>query len=329
MRRKSYLVGDRFPRTTPQIQGSKEANATSSLPTRHLLSRIHMLDSQSIGDRLSLLQLQRNYGNRYVQRIVRLSRERQANISLTHDENQSHQIIVAPSNIVQCWKPKGHEQLTKTAVEKTLSNFEGFKFDEPALNKLISYSTDMDMKIIELIFNVGSKLVPLFSRQKQKKLKALQKYYAQHAERAQHHGEGGLYAMPPAQAAVENLKLQKRYEAQARMIFQQLSKTFHSTKECESTKSSVRESILSILGDALHIAQDRGAHGEGAAGHGHAREILEGINPDDKGKNADGYENAQRNTELLVLDASDMLYKLLNERYSRTCAFVQKNEVNT
>ena len=96
-------------------------------------------------------------------------------------------------------------------------------------------------------------------------------------------------------------------------------------KECESTKAAVKDSAFSILGDALHIAQDRGAHGEGAAGEGHAGELLRGINPDSKEQNQEGYVNAQRNTELVLLNASDLLLKLLDMRYKRTCSFVRRS----
>lgn len=116
---------------------------------------------------------------------------------------------------------------------------------------------------------------------------------------------------------------------EARIAFGRLNRQFHSIQECESVKGSAREIILDRLGNAMHVAQDRGAHGEGATDLGHAKEILEGVNPDSPEENCDGYIAAQRNTELLSLRTGDMLCKLLDKHFSRSCSFVREAEVHT
>jgi hypothetical protein len=54
------------------------------------------------------------------------------------------------------------------------------------------------------------------------------------------------------------------------------------------------------LGDALHIAQDRGSHWEGAKGMGHDdprhKHLILGWSPDNLQDNPEGYQRALRNT---------------------------------
>lgn len=130
-------------------------------------------------------------------------------------------------------------------------------------------------------------------------------HYSKNPERAKDHGEGGLYSISKSSAVPVNEKHQAQYEIKARKEFDKLNWKFSSEKECRETKSKAREVVLKELGDTLHIAQDRGSHGEGAIGWGHDNT---NINCDDPDENRIGYEEAQKNTEEVLSRASDFLY---------------------
>jgi hypothetical protein len=121
------------------------------------------------------------------------------------------------------------------------------------------------------------------------------------------HGEGGQYEVEDIDAARgANLALQD----------QRLREAIYAYREWK--ESGVARSgglpphrVFEKLGDALHIAQDRGAHWEGAKGFGHDdprhKHMLFGWSPDDKNDNKvdsppagydkSGYNNAVRFTQ--------------------------------
>ncbi|KMY66929.1 hypothetical protein AAU61_13235 [Desulfocarbo indianensis] len=71
---------------------------------------------------------------------------------------------------------------------------------------------------------------------------------------------------------------------------------------------SNREGVYENLGDALHVAQDRGAHGEGARGEGHDQDRY---NPDNPTENPGGYQEAENNTRGVMTRARDILMVIL------------------
>jgi hypothetical protein len=242
---------------------------------------------------------------------------------LTHvvqqDQGASEQ-----QHLIQRWSLEAHESLTNEGIQKLFPFFLDFKMDSEALSTLVVLSHEMDRRLAELWFNIGAVTA--------KSPKAISEFYRKQPERAKNHGEGGMYSSSRSEAAALNEEHQEGYERRAEEAFQSLPQVFHSFPECESTRSSVREKVLTQLGNALHVAQDRGAHGEGAFGLGHQKALSDRkfnseFDPDDPASNSEGFLEAQRNTELVLLRAFSILHKLLDTRYARTCNVVEPAQV--
>jgi hypothetical protein len=245
---------------------------------------------------------------------------------LTHvvQQNKSH---FRSRPVIQCWGPGVHEELTENGVKQIFSDYPGFKMNREALSKLVSYSASMDFNPPEISFNWRAELAaetyeaigpilggghpPSKERIEARKVKAyrsLVAHYKKNPEHAKNHGEGGLYCMSKSEAAKVNKDHQMQYERKAAREFNKLEWEFHSEKDCHKTKSEARQVVLKELGDALHIAQDRGAHGEGAVYEGHGREIFESdFDPDDIKRNKAGYVEAKKNTDEVLLNVSHFL----------------------
>jgi len=176
----------------------------------------------------------------------------------------------------------------------------------------------MDFKLPELWFN----FIGLFKKGSHKKLV---EYYKKNEQRARNHGEGGLYSMSVPSAAAINEAHQQQYEKQARAEFNKLAWDFRSEKECIGTKERARLDVLNPLGDALHVAQDRGAHGGGAEGWGHDAKSFK---CDDSSSNTIGLAEARVNTARVLKSAEDMLYRIF-DRVIRFTAYKGPAEVHT
>jgi hypothetical protein len=107
------------------------------------------------------------------------------------------------------------------------------------------------------------------------------------------HGEGGMYEIEIGPARAINEGVQKERLERAISAY----RTWKERGEGEPMPAAVIEN----LGDALHIAQDRGSHWEGAKGMGHDdprhKHMLFGWSPDDPTDNPDGYTTAVLNTK--------------------------------
>ena len=179
---RDYGVATKAAATPRQPKGMAESvNST----------RVHTVVRPS-GAAGELLRLQRQHGNRFVQQFLSVSGERGAKPSWSPAIEQARSSERSESEtlhryqfpeLIQRWGPGDHKQLTTASAKQLLASFEGFTMDEAALNELARCATDMDLKIGELLFNFGGKLVPLTARQKARKLEALKKYYAQHPAR--------------------------------------------------------------------------------------------------------------------------------------------------
>ena len=262
---------------------------------------------------------------------------------LTHVVQQNNNANFKKEHVIQRWDAAGHRNLTEKGIKKIFLDDKGLKKDKEALNSIADYSSNMDYKKDEIEFNwKGLKIItkakpepppPLgspYQRTEEEKrkvkiylIKKLINHYKQNQDNARNHGEGGLYYMSERKAAAENVAQQMHYELDAWRAFQKLSQVFPSWEKCKQVKSTVRENVFKVLGDALHIAQDRGAHGEGARLSGHALEIwTDGkFEPDNESVNSKGYEKALRNTELLLVRAFEILNKLLDIKYLKVCTF--------
>lgn len=236
---------------------------------------------------------------------------------LTHVVQQRNS-VARRKGLIQKWGVSGHENLTETALNKTMSSFDGFEMDTQALETLKRYSTEMDTRFPAICFNLPAVLIGDHEK--------LVKHYSSNKGEAQNHGEGGLYSLEPAAAKEVNLEKQNQYENAARISWKTTQRRFSSMDECFRAKSSGRDNALAGLGYALHVAQDRGSHGEGAVGQGHDRK---GFSPDNRSVNAEGWKQAKMNADLVILRASDILYKLLDKKWSRTCSFTRPAEVRT
>jgi len=110
------------------------------------------------------------------------------------------------------------------------------------------------------------------------------------------HGEGGMYEMEigPARAINEGVQ-NERLEAAI---------SAYKTWKERGEGGPMPAAVIENLGDALHIAQDRGSHWEGAKGMGHDdprhKHMLFGWSPDDPRDNPDGYWRARENTSAVL-----------------------------
>jgi hypothetical protein len=244
------------------------------------------------------------------------------------EELQAKKSVVSPSinrfiplenssnNIIQRWGVSDHEELTGSVTNKTMTFFEGFEIDKNALETFKGYSTEMNRRFPAIYFNLPAVIISSHDK--------LTKHYMANSTEAQNHGEGGLYSYDLAKAKGINLAHQKKYEDKARKSWEMTQRKFSSFDECFRIKKKGRLDALNSLGYALHIAQDRGSHGEGAIGNGHDRPDFK---PDNPGVNKEGWKQAQQNTELAILRSSDILYKLLDNRWSRTCSYTTTPKV--
>lgn len=262
---------------------------------------------------------------------------------LTHIIQQEGSQIVS-NKTIQRWGPGVHERLTRDEIEN-YPLLKSLKKDAQTYDKLLKQSTDMDLRFPELWFNFRGLLIkksgekrgdPFSDRSsfpndeflKTRAERALQSHYAANPEKARNHGEGGLYSANVPKSVEINKAHEYKYVTEARNALKMTTRNFSSYTECERTKKFAHDVMLRALGDAFHVAQDRGSHGEGAVNCGHHRELTtEGFEPDNPGINTQGYLSAKRNTELLVMVVEDILRVLLDEKYRRTCSYVRPSEV--
>ncbi|MEO0078371.1 MAG: DUF4157 domain-containing protein [candidate division WOR-3 bacterium] len=110
------------------------------------------------------------------------------------------------------------------------------------------------------------------------------------------HGEGGNYELSFSAARPRNEARQDEYRQAASSLYNEWKRTSNGTRI-----GTPPEEVSDRLGDAMHVAQDRGAHWEGAQNMGHAdprvRFMFAGWSPDDPSDNRQGYQNAKRYTE--------------------------------
>jgi hypothetical protein len=220
---------------------------------------------------------------------------------LTHVVQQRKKVA---KESVQRWGPGGHYSLTTNAVNDV--------FDQPSpsfRNILGGSATKMDMKIPEIKFNLGGKIIGGLPLDETTRIRLLQNHYLNNQFNARNHGEGGCYLQNEATARGINFRQQDYYLNKARSQ----ERLFRLAPP--PAKYPLALPILYDVGDAAHIAQDRGSHGEGAKGRGHAWEILTGKNPDDKSVNATGYKTAEFNTKTVLYSVYSLLRSIFNLKF--------------
>ncbi len=221
---------------------------------------------------------------------------------LTHVIQQGNSRLGSDGNL-QRWEPKDHMKITQERTRKIFyEKFPHSVMDIDKLVDLMSASFYMDFKKPEIEFNVIGIGICIGSVvgmvEKESALKILQYHYSKNFTRALNHGEGGCYIVDDeVVSGAVNTDRQNYYADKAIRLFRG-----------HADEDDVRDSI----GDALHVAQDRGAHGEGAKGKGHAREIIDGTNPDDISSNKIGYEKAKKNTDDVLHRVENILGNILS-----------------
>jgi hypothetical protein len=113
------------------------------------------------------------------------------------------------------------------------------------------------------------------------------------------HGESYNYdpAIPDAECVALNVSRQRMYMWKA-VSFARRQQALQRQGATVAKQGSAADDMFAALGDACHVAQDRGSHGEGIAGRGHSR--TDGKNPDSRADNSSGWGDAYDNTRALI-----------------------------
>ena len=194
---------------------------------------------------------------------------------LTHVVQQKSNML--KKNRIQRWKGSGHSAITETVGKK-------IKFDPVLLSQLRHYCYFMDLRVRRLV-RAG---LDIFTKKPIFKIKP----------EGPDHGEGGMYTTTDKGKATRlNVARQKYYLGLAVAAKKKAQKVI---KKVLKGSTSIRvfhkmaKLIYKNLGDALHVAQDRGAHGEGVKGFGHSQSKYD---CDDPSQNIPGYNEALKNTK--------------------------------
>jgi hypothetical protein len=111
------------------------------------------------------------------------------------------------------------------------------------------------------------------------------------------HGEDGNYAeTDERKAAAQNIAVQNAYLDKAVAFYRQTESLRRAGEPVHEIGTAAKE-MFNALGDACHVAQDRGSHWEGVKGRGHDDpRKKKGWDPDNPSDNAEGYRRAILNT---------------------------------
>jgi hypothetical protein len=182
-------------------------------------------------------------------------------------------------NCIYCWKASGHEEITRDIAQQYVG--QGLLLDQ-----LAGASAMMDYRLSRLL-KLVPKVLPIFAPLTAK----VQGWPMGPPGRwrpppeGPQHGEAGMYRENWEKAWADNEKAQslvvdraatlyKEWEAKIRARLKPgepfyLKESYLVLSITERTSPSDVLDWVECLGHALHIAQDRGSHGEGAAGMGH------------------------------------------------------------
>jgi hypothetical protein len=127
---------------------------------------------------------------------------------------------------------------------------------------------------------------------------------------APNHGEANLYKY--TDRTPDNIDKMNKY----------LEKALEGANQ--DNDSGISPGVLIDLGDALHVGQDRGAHGEGLPGEGHGKKIK-GWDPDDPSINSEGYKIALIYTQNIL---KQFVNGLDEERKRKLTDFDLKPEID-
>jgi hypothetical protein len=205
------------------------------------------------------------------------------------------------NKLINFWSKDEHHKLTKEMVDfYRLNQYSPSIMRDPLFGgeqfyRIIDSSFDMDVTA-KRILRTGPrfliKKVPIISPLGTK-------------GEGPEHGEDDNYSKPGKKigevnndARNKNVALQEKYVKQSLDFYK---KEKGQIRRYVDKKIQVTSNVIAMfkaLGDACHVAQDRGAHWEGTKGMGHDdKRAREGAwNPDSPTDNREGYSNARKNT---------------------------------
>ncbi|UCE50620.1 MAG: DUF4157 domain-containing protein [Phycisphaerales bacterium] len=179
---------------------------------------------------------------------------------------------------ISLWGDKDHKKITYKAARKIIP-------DGMFRYHLASASTLMDYKTGRLLWT-GPGFLLGFTKGE-----------------GPEHGEDGNYSNSSESAAsAENKRVQKSYLNLAVKYDKEYDRLRLKGEPIRKLGKIARK-MFHALGDACHIAQDRGSHGEGVKGKGHDDpRTKDDWDPDNSVDNSEGYEKAIANTTELLTD---------------------------
>lgn len=184
------------------------------------------------------------------------------------------------------WGGADHEKLTRKGAQNVMPR------QGKLINDLAFYCRQMDLRVRR----IAKAAVPhIWGKIRGKRLLA----------EGPEHGEDGNYTTTDlGSAASQNIKEQRKHLERALQHRKRFNRVLKSKTETMREKlgklASINKDIAERLGDALHIAQDRGSHWEGVAGRGHddPNDLAQGgkKNTDDPKDNPVGFGVAYTHT---------------------------------
>ncbi len=226
---------------TPSRQPEK---AVASLKRAHVQTVL-----QPTGTPGELLRLQRQYGNRYVQHVIHLWRQTSGSMKgeyrvhgptrklTSQGQVRIDQQITGNRRPIQCWGSADHEKISTEAAQ-------GIIEDPLFVYQVAQSSSLMDFTTKRLLWTG-----PLF-------LLGITK------GEGPEHGEDGNYSHTNVAAATaHNLQAQNSHLNRA-AEYRRQAKALERQGRPVHEIGSLHHKMFRELGDACHIAQDRGSHGE-------------------------------------------------------------------
>lgn len=179
-------------------------------------------------------------------------------------------------NRIQRWLARDHEKLTNELLEKDYKNSFSWRAKSIAAN----YSGEMDIRGCNYLWYVIPKVPIIGTPYKKSKF-----YYTLSEYEGPNHGEANLYKY--TNKTGKNKERMEKYANNASV---------------KANTSGINDPPLLQLGLALHVAQDRGAHGEGLPGEGHSKQFHNGKkwNPDDLTQNIKGKNKAIQHSNEVI-----------------------------
>ena len=186
------------------------------------------------------------------------------------------------------WSAEGHEAITHAAARKVLQ-------DPLFVWQVARHSGLMDYRSERLLVTGPMFLMGIIKGE------------------GPEHGEDGNYSTTSETAARSvNLLVQRRRLQQAVSRHRDFDQAMRSGRPVHEV-GSIASRVYAALGDACHIAQDRGSHGEGVQGKGHddprAKARGRSWSPDSSRDNPEGYQAAIDNTTELFQEWKSLTHR--------------------